>query len=215
LSETCPICNRRKAERFCPAKGEKICAVCCGTEREVTTDCPSDCRYLIAARRYESEHRTPLPAREMPFPDLRIPSELIDAHAPVVTGLSESILAFAAEHRDANDADVFAALTALTDAYRTLDAGLYYEQPPPALLSRELYRRLSEFLQKYQQESVARPEVKSPKPSDIRLVLAFLARFCKVESNGRPRSRAFLDFLRAHFGAAKPVAPEPARIFLP
>ena len=32
---SCPICEKRKASRFCPAKAEKICAVCCGTEREV------------------------------------------------------------------------------------------------------------------------------------------------------------------------------------
>ncbi len=48
---SCPICEKRKAARFCPAKGEKICAVCCGTEREVTIDCPSDCAYLLAAHR--------------------------------------------------------------------------------------------------------------------------------------------------------------------
>ena len=58
----CPSCGRRRPERFCPAQGEKICAVCCGTEREVTLDCPADCSYLIAAHRYEQEHRKPLEA---------------------------------------------------------------------------------------------------------------------------------------------------------
>src|SRR6185437_3901085 len=50
---SCPICEKRKPKRFCPAKGEKICAICCGTYREVTIDCPVDCPHLIAARRYE------------------------------------------------------------------------------------------------------------------------------------------------------------------
>ena len=45
----CAICGKRRPERFCPAKGEKICAPCCGKEREVTLDCPSDCAYLISA----------------------------------------------------------------------------------------------------------------------------------------------------------------------
>ena len=53
---TCPICGKRRPERFCPAKCEKICAICCGTEREVALDCPSDCSFLIAAHRYEIEH---------------------------------------------------------------------------------------------------------------------------------------------------------------
>src|SRR2546422_5223162 len=46
----CPICHKRKAKRFCPARGDSICSVCCGTEREVTIDCPSDCPHLIASR---------------------------------------------------------------------------------------------------------------------------------------------------------------------
>lgn len=50
-----------------------ICAICCGAEREVSIDCPSDCRYLLEARRYEAEHRKPVPADEVPYPDGRIP----------------------------------------------------------------------------------------------------------------------------------------------
>src|SRR2546429_6036822 len=39
-----------------PAKGETICAICCGTGREVTIDCAPDCPHLAAAHRYEDEH---------------------------------------------------------------------------------------------------------------------------------------------------------------
>src|SRR5436190_794862 len=30
---TCPLCGQRKARRDCPAVGQRICAVCCGTKR--------------------------------------------------------------------------------------------------------------------------------------------------------------------------------------
>jgi len=73
---SCPICEKRKSARFCPAKGEKICAVCCGTEREVTIDCPSDCSYLVAAHRYEDEHRRSLPANT-PLLDEKIPQDIV------------------------------------------------------------------------------------------------------------------------------------------
>jgi hypothetical protein len=53
----CPLCEKRKAKRYCPAKGEMICAICCGEKREVSIDCSSDCPYLIAAHRWEREHR--------------------------------------------------------------------------------------------------------------------------------------------------------------
>ena len=49
----CPICSKRKAKRFCPARTETICSICCGTEREVTIDCPSDCVHLVASRQYD------------------------------------------------------------------------------------------------------------------------------------------------------------------
>jgi len=64
----CPICNKRRAERYCPATGEKICAVDCGTEREVTIDCPTDCAYLAAAHHWEQSHPKPLAENEIPFP---------------------------------------------------------------------------------------------------------------------------------------------------
>src|SRR6202162_474372 len=63
----CPICNKWRAERYCPAKGEKICAIDCGTEREVTIDCPSDCTYLVAAHRWEQNHPKPLDEGDIPF----------------------------------------------------------------------------------------------------------------------------------------------------
>src|SRR5438045_3325230 len=47
---TCPLCRQRKARRSCPAVGEQICPVCCGTKRLVEIACPPDCPYLASAR---------------------------------------------------------------------------------------------------------------------------------------------------------------------
>ena len=49
----CALCRTRKEKRFCPAVHDRICAVCCGTEREVSLDCPGDCPYLQQARTHE------------------------------------------------------------------------------------------------------------------------------------------------------------------
>src|SRR5580704_11975657 len=101
----CSLCGKRRPERFCPAKGEKICAVCCGTEREVTLDCPADCTYLIAAHRYEMEHRPPLSEADVPFPTVDVPSHLVYERQPFLAGLGRTVLSFAAEHRDVADPD--------------------------------------------------------------------------------------------------------------
>ena len=74
----CPICERRKAARYCPAKGEKICAVCCGREREVTINCAPDCAYLLAAHRYEDEHKRALPG-DARLLEERIPQDRVTA----------------------------------------------------------------------------------------------------------------------------------------
>src|SRR5438552_2281792 len=58
---TCPLCSTRSSKRYCPAKGEQICALCCGTKREIEIDCPSNCTYLRAGRDYEAEKRIPDP----------------------------------------------------------------------------------------------------------------------------------------------------------
>ena len=52
-SITCSICGMRRAKRPCPAISGDICPICCGTQREVTLNCPLDCDYLREAHRRE------------------------------------------------------------------------------------------------------------------------------------------------------------------
>src|SRR5713101_5420596 len=99
---SCPICEKRKPTRFCPAKGEKICAVCCGTEREVTIDCPSDCSYLLAAYRYEDGHQLSLPANA-PLLDEKIPQDIVHTHQQLMAALAFCIAKFCAAQPGATD----------------------------------------------------------------------------------------------------------------
>jgi hypothetical protein len=48
----CPVCDQRKARRACPALGQTICTVCCGTKRLVAINCPADCVHLAVAREH-------------------------------------------------------------------------------------------------------------------------------------------------------------------
>jgi hypothetical protein len=43
----------------------------------------------------------------------------------------------------------------------------------------------------------------------------FFARFARLRSNGRPRTRAFIEFLRSQFPAETVVAKDEPRIILP
>jgi hypothetical protein len=213
LCVSCPICEKRKAERFCPAKGEKICAVCCGREREVTIDCPVDCSYLISAHRYEDEHQRQLPP-DTPLLDVNVPSDLIHTHQQLMAALAFTIAKFCATHHDATDSDVLAAIQALAETSRTLMTGIYYEKQPDGLLRRELYGSLTAFVAEVKQKQAQQGSAEL-KDSDFFYLLVFLYRMGLLRTNGRPRSRRYIEFLRSQFPNFQELKREESRIIVP
>ena len=210
----CAICNKRKANRYCPAKGENICAVCCGTEREVTISCPADCTYLIAAHRYEDEHKRAIP-EDTPFLDERIPQDIFYAHQQLMAALTFQIAKFASRQPTAADPDVSAALAALARTYKTLQSGLLYEKVPDIPVQRDLYLALSEFLNEIKQKAAESGNSSAVKDVVIFQVIVFLYRMSLLRANGRPRSRRFIEFLRSQFPEAEELKREEPRIIVP
>jgi hypothetical protein len=213
-SVSCPICEKRKAARFCPAKGEKICAVCCGTEREITIDCPSDCAHLIAAHRYENEHQRSLPA-DTPLLDEKIPQDIVYTHQQLMAALAFSIAKFCAAQPATVDADVLAAIQALAQTYKTLSSGIIYEKPPDAPLPRELYAAMTAFIADIKKQQAERAASVSLKNSEVFYLLVFLYRMGLLRTNGRPRARRFIEFLRGQFPQAPELKREESRIIVP
>jgi hypothetical protein len=213
LCVSCPICEKRKAGRFCPAKGEKICAVCCGREREVTIDCPVDCSYLISAHRYEDEHQRQLPPGT-PLLDVTVPSDIIHTHQQLMGALAFTIAKFCAANHDATDSDVLAAIQALAETSRTLMTGIYYEKQPDGLIRCELYASLTAFVAEVKQKQ-AQQDSAALKDSDFFYLLVFLYRMGLLRTNGRPRSRRYVEFLRSQFPNVPELKREESRIIVP
>jgi len=211
---SCAICEKRKAERFCPAKGEKICAVCCGTEREVTIDCPSDCSYLISAHRYEDGHQRSVPA-DTPLLDVKIPQDIVYTHQQLMSALAFSIAKFCAVQPTAVDADVLVAIQALAQTYKTLSAGIIYEKPPDAPLPRELYAALITLISEIKKQQGERASAAGLKDAELFYLLVFLYRMGLLRTNGRPRSRRFIEFLRGQFPQSPELKREESRIIVP
>lgn len=211
---SCPICEKRKAERFCPAKAEKICAVCCGREREVTIDCPADCIYLIAAHRYESDHPRSIPT-DTPLLEERVSEDIVYTHQQLMAAVAFSIAKFCRAQPAAVDADILAALQALAQTYKTLSSGLIYEKPPAAPLPSELYSTLAAFLDEIKKQQAERGTSASFQDTDIFYLLVFLYRLGLLRTNGRPRSRRFIEFLRGQFPQAPELRREESRIIVP
>lgn len=211
----CPICRKRKPQRYCPAMGEKICAICCGTEREVTIDCPLHCPYLAAAHRYEEETLKTKEPTEMPFADVNFPPDLIQEHETFVVGACATILKFAALHPPISDADILASLSALAETARTAAAGIYYEKRPDDSRRRDLYAELANFLVDIKKNEAERAGYTSIKDSEVFHILVFLVRFGTQRTNGRPRSKAFLGFLQRQFPRAQETPNEQSRLIIP
>jgi hypothetical protein len=211
----CPICNKRRAERYCPAKDEQICAIDCGTEREVTIDCPSDCAHLIAAHRWEQSHPKPLAESEVPFPEVSFSSDMVRTRENILSELGYTVAVYAKEQRSLTDMDVFAAVKSLAETRRTLVSGIYYEKLPEIPVAAGLYAVLAKYIEEEKKREAEHPEFPALKDTEIFHLLVFFVRFARLRSNGRPRTRAFLNFLRSQFQVEAGVAKEESRIILP
>jgi hypothetical protein len=210
---SCPICNNRKTKRFCLARGESICSVCCGTEREVTIDCPADCPFLVASREYD-EGRRQVDWSKVPFADVKIPLEFAQSHTLLLATLISSIWEYARDHRQVVDTDAIAALQALAETYRTLSSGLYYDKPLDYLYQRELYHVMKAALEEFKQAETQRLGLGTTRNGEIRDALIFLTQLGATRENGRPKGRAFLDLIRTQLGPEASARPT-SNIVLP
>lgn len=210
----CPICEKRPPRRYCPAKVEDICAVCCGTEREVTIDCPADCAYLVASRQYDRERRD-VDWLQIPFADTKIPSSFVATHENLLLAISYAICLYARDERLTVDPDVLASLRALAETYKTLESGIYYEKPPEFRLQRELYEKLKATIDEYKKSEAQQMNSASVRDGDVRDALIFLTQLGATRANGRPKGRAYLDFLRTQFKSEELSKPASHIVLLP
>src|ERR1700726_3241245 len=85
---SCAICEKRKEKRFCPAVHGRICPQCCGEQREVTLDCPSECVYLQQAREHEKARPWADVDPSALFPRVEIGERFLYEHEHLIVGLS-------------------------------------------------------------------------------------------------------------------------------
>ncbi len=181
----------------------------------MTIDCPADCAYLIAAHRYELKQNKPLPVSEVPFPDVEISPNVIHEYRGVISRLAFAILKCAAEQPSIVDADVLAALQSLAEKFRTLGSGIYFERPPADVYSRAVYAALDQSLEDLKRQLAEQGVAARLKDGDVFYFLVFLLRIGRQQTNGRPRARTYLEFLRGQFPKVAAAQEEAPRIVIP
>jgi hypothetical protein len=211
---SCAICEKRREKRFCPAVHGRICPQCCGEQREVTLDCPSECVYLQQAR----EHEKPRPIEQLDqsalFPKVEIGDKFLYEQEHLLLGLTYALAKSAHADRTIRDSDLIAALTSLARSYETLaGSGLIYQSAVTNLVHQAIAGEIHKMVKEYREAEQKHVGHSRLKDSEVLRALVFLLRMALVRTSGRPKSRAFVDFLFQQFPEQQSViaAPEEGR----
>jgi hypothetical protein len=197
---SCVICKIRKEKRFCPAVHGRICPQCCGEQREVTLECPLDCPYLIQAR----EHEKPRSADQIDpaalFLQIEVSDQFMYQHEHLLMGLTYALAKAARGDRSLHDQDLIAALTMLAKSYeRRVNSGLHYEQPLTSDSQRRAANEVETMVREYREAEQKHMGYSSLRDSEVLNALVFLVRLAHGRTSGRPKSRAFVEFVFAQF----------------
>jgi hypothetical protein len=216
---SCAICEVRKEKRFCPAVHGRICPQCCGEQREVTLDCPSDCPYLQQARLHEKPRTAEEFDRESLFLQVEVSDQFTYEREHLLMGLTYALAKAAHADPGLNDRDLIAALSAMCTSYeRLVKSGLHYEQPLTSAAQHAAAAQVEEMVKQYREAETKQLGYSNLRDSEVLKALVFLLRLAQGRTSGRPKSRAFIDFLLAQFPEkqASVVAPQEAgRIIVP
>jgi hypothetical protein len=142
----CPLCGQRKARRACPALGQQICAVCCGTKRLSEIACPSDCPYLAASR----EHPAAAVMRRQQHDVaslVRFARDLNERQSRLLFLIVTFLVRYEApELQPLIDEDVVQAMGALAATFETASRGVIYEHRAQSLSAERLVNGLKPLL---------------------------------------------------------------------
>jgi hypothetical protein len=219
---SCAICEERKEKRFCPAVHGRICAQCCGEQRELTLDCPSDCPYLQQSREHATEHEhSPSPIeREAMLPEIEVTEQFLYQREELILGLSFALAKSARADRALVDRDLIAAVSSLARSYQTqVNSGLIYEPATTNMAHQAIASEVETMVKEFrvaERQHIGHARLRD---SDVLKALVFIVRLALGRTSGRPKSRAFIDFLLAQFQEKKPAIAGPgetgSRIVIP
>jgi hypothetical protein len=142
----CPLCRSRKARRACPAVGEQICPVCCGTKRLTQIQCPADCAYLAAAR----EHPAAAVVRQQQR-DVALVMQFVRDFTERQAKLFQFIATFLKRYEPPElqplvDDDVAEAAASIAATFETAARGVIYDHRPASLPADRLAHALKPVL---------------------------------------------------------------------
>lgn len=166
----------------------------------MTLDCPGSCTYLQQARQHQKPRANSEISAEALFGHIEINRQFLYEHEHLVMGLSFALAKSARTDQTLADTDLIAALSGLGKSYETLaNSGLHYEASTPGLRQQAISAEMRKMVEEYRETEQKHAGVVRLRDRDILLALVFLLRMAYGRTSGRPKSRAFVDFLLSQF----------------
>jgi hypothetical protein len=171
------------------------------------------------------EHEKPRSADQIDpaalFLQIEVSDQFMYQQEHLLMGLTYALAKAARSDRSLQDQDLIAALTVLAKSYeRRVNSGLHYEQPLTSEAQRRAANEVETMVREYREAEQKHMGYSRLRDSEVLNALVFLVRLAHGRTSGRPKSRAFVEFLFAQFPPEKESAvltPQEAgsRIILP
>jgi hypothetical protein len=200
---SCPLCQKRPNKRFCPAKRQEICTVCCATKRLVEIACPEDCRYLESAQR----HPAAVVKRQIDH-DLSLLMTTVGRLSEQQLQLFFLLQTLVLSHKPEGlgritDADVALATGALAGSLETASKGVIFDESLTSVPAEGLRRALKPAIEEITKAGGARAE------REVAVVLRSLERGASHEGGHIPDGEtAYLELVGRVF-QERPLQPRP------
>ena len=190
MKPTCPLCERRRASRACPATGQRICAVCCGTKRMVEIDCPPDCGYLRTSQAHPPAVVQRQQERDMVFV-LQMIQGLTARQQEILVLVQGFLRAERPDSAALADDDVARAARALAETYETASRGIIYEHVAALPAAARLGADIKALVERASGEGAA------IRDADVAAALRCVERAAETAAKSLPGGdRAYLELLR-------------------
>jgi hypothetical protein len=167
--------------------------------------------YLQQAR----QHEKPRPLQDLDqaalFPQVEIGEQFLYEHEHLILGLSYALAKYAQTDRTITDTDLLGALASMTKKQETLvNSGLHYETPIASMTQQAVVAEVHKMLKEYREAEQKHLGYSRLHDSDVLGALVFLVRMGHTRTSGRPKSRAFVDFVLAQFPEKQSAVVTPA-----
>lgn len=142
-------------------------------------------------------HEKPIPIDpdDVPNQDVNLTEEFVDKNEAIILWLTMALIRSMAAEK-AVDRDASEALGALIRTYRTLESGLIYETRPQNPYAAAIQEALKQSVEELRKRVAESSGMHTLRDADVLGTLVFLERLALQHHSGRPRGRAFFDFLR-------------------